>query len=188
MHFNVGALLKHGESGAARYLQTIHGSIWKNHWTAAFNKQHDITRLVGGTFDGHANAAVSDEQLSQQMIDSLDNLAMAAVQKNNTVGKLVIANKQVTDTVAKLQAEDAKLLQIIQTSITRGGHHATRKGTMGSDSPAWESEGYCWSHRYKCKIGHNSKTCNRRLPKCQEGATQKNMMGGSELSKYWKPK
>jgi hypothetical protein len=75
---------------------------------------------MGATFDGHANAALSNEQLSQHMIDSLNNLAMSAVQKNDSVQKLVIANKQLTDAVAKLQADNAKLLQIIQSSLTRG--------------------------------------------------------------------
>ena len=157
---------------------------WKNPWTAAFNEQHDITTLTGGMFNGITNAAVSNELMSQQMIDSLDNLAIAAVQKNDMVERLVIANKQLKDMVAKLQADNAKLLQIIQSSLTRGGHHAAGTGTMGGDSISWEPDRYCWSHRYKCKVGHNSKTCYTRLPNHQEGATWKNTMGSNDANKY----
>ncbi len=59
-----------------------------------------------------ANAAVDNDQWSTQMITSLDNLANAAVQKNNTVEHLVLANKLLKDTVAKLQQDNAKLLTV----------------------------------------------------------------------------
>ncbi|KAL7474049.1 hypothetical protein ACHAW6_000047 [Cyclotella cf. meneghiniana] len=87
---------------------------WKSHWTAAFNKQRDISRLTGRTIMSEANAAVDDTQWSSQMITSLDNLANVAVQKNDRVEKLVVANKQLTDTITKLQEDNAKLLHIIQ--------------------------------------------------------------------------
>ncbi|KAL7479399.1 hypothetical protein ACHAW6_005131 [Cyclotella cf. meneghiniana] len=83
---------------------------WKHHWTAAFNKQQDISRLTGGTVMSQANAAVEDAQWSSRMISSLDNLANAAVKKNNTVKKLVVVNKQLTDTITKLQEDNTKLL------------------------------------------------------------------------------
>ena len=72
---------------------------WKTHWTTVFNEQRDISRLTGGMFLHQANAAVDDAQWSSQMITSLDNLANAAVQKNDTVEHLVLANKLLTDTV-----------------------------------------------------------------------------------------
>ncbi|KAL7475407.1 hypothetical protein ACHAW6_001325 [Cyclotella cf. meneghiniana] len=66
---------------------------WKNHWTAAFNEQQDISHLTGRTVMLQANAAVDDVQWSSQMITSLKNLANATVQKNDTVEKLVFSNK-----------------------------------------------------------------------------------------------
>ncbi|KAL7479002.1 hypothetical protein ACHAW6_004753 [Cyclotella cf. meneghiniana] len=68
---------------------------WKNHWIH------------------QANSAVDDAQWSSQLITSLDKLANAAVQKNDTVEHLVLANKLLMDTVAKLQEDNAKLLTII---------------------------------------------------------------------------
>ena len=68
-----------------------------------------------------ANAAVDDDQWSNQMITSLDNLANAAVQKNVTVEWLVLANKLLMDTVAKLQEDNTKLLTVIQ-QLAQSGH------------------------------------------------------------------
>ncbi|KAL7481609.1 hypothetical protein ACHAW6_007288 [Cyclotella cf. meneghiniana] len=131
---------------------------WKTHWTAAFEEQQDITCLMGGNFTTQANPAVDDSQWSTQMITSFDNLANAAVQKNNAVERLVMANTQLTDTVTKLQDDNTKLLSVIEhmtdgtskdtvtpmvTEFTSGttakhadtktGHedHATCKNTMG---------------------------------------------------------
>ena len=101
------------------------------------------------------------------MITSLDNLANAMVQKNNTVEKLVVANKQLTDTIAKLQEDDAKLLHIIkqmagQTPYTSQHQHAATR---------YDPKGYCHTHGYKVTVGHTSKTCHYKKPGHQDDAT-----------------
>ena len=45
--------------------------------------------------------------------------------------------------------------------------------------------GYCWSHGYKVKQGHNSATCTRKKPGHQDAATRTNIMGGSTTNKNW---
>ncbi|KAL7489159.1 hypothetical protein ACHAW6_014749, partial [Cyclotella cf. meneghiniana] len=82
----------------------------ETHWTAAFNKQSDITQLTSCTFTTQANAAVDSSQLSSQMIVSLNNLVNTAVQKSDTVEQLVVSNNWLTDTVTKLQEDNTKLL------------------------------------------------------------------------------
>ena len=69
---------------------------WKVHWTEAFGDLRDINRITAGDGiqGGHANMAKTDEEMSQQMVESLDNLANAAVTKNDTVERLVLANKK----------------------------------------------------------------------------------------------
>ena len=114
-----------------------------------------------------ANDTVDDTQWSSQMITSLDNLANAMVQKNNTVEKLVVANKQLTDTIAKLQEDDAKLLHIIkqmaeQTPYTSQHQHAATR---------YDPKGYCHTHGYKVTVGHTSKTCHYKKPGHQDDAT-----------------
>lgn len=157
---------------------------WKSHWTAAFNEQRDISRLTGGTIMSQANAAVDDTQWSSQMITSLDNLANAAVQKNDTVERLVVANKQLTDTVTKLHEENAKLLNIIQ-------HMAGQPPRPSPHQQAWsrlDPKGYCHSHGYRVTVGHNSKTCRYKKPGHQDEATRQNTMGGNQDNKGWQPK
>ncbi|KAL7483327.1 hypothetical protein ACHAW6_010674 [Cyclotella cf. meneghiniana] len=100
-----------------------------------------------------ANAAVDDMQWSSQMITSLDNLANAAVQKNDTIEQLVIANQLLTDTVTKLQEDNTKLLQIIQQLAG----HTPRTNQHQRTTPRWDCKGYCHTHGYKVTFGHNSK-------------------------------
>ena len=58
----------------------------------AFQEKREIGKLATMQFDGMSNTATS-ANLGSNMITSLDNLANAAVQKNDTVDMLVIANK-----------------------------------------------------------------------------------------------
>ena len=64
---------------------------WKNHWTQAFNENRAIQHLTGSIFQ--ANATIEDE-LSEKMVTSLDNLANDAVQKNDTIKMLIDINKE----------------------------------------------------------------------------------------------
>ena len=43
--------------------------------------------------------------------------------------------------------------------------------------------GYCQTHGYKVKLGHNSATCTRKKPGHQDSATQAEIMGGSTANK-----
>ncbi|KAL7474054.1 hypothetical protein ACHAW6_000052 [Cyclotella cf. meneghiniana] len=123
---------------------------WKHHWTATFNKQQDISCLTGGTVMSQLNAAVDDAQWSSQMITSLDTLAYAAVQKNDTVEKLVVANKKFTETIMKLQEDNAKLLNIIQQMAGNNPHTTQNQNA----APRFDPKGYCHTHSYKVHCYH----------------------------------
>lgn len=157
---------------------------WKTDWTQAFNEQRDINRLTGGNFDNQANAAVEDK-LGEQMVMSLDNLANAAVQKNSTVESLVTSNKQLSDSITKLQTENTKLLAIIEKLSNIKSSSNTNPNPNGFKL---DPTGYCWSHGYRVSVGHNSKTCTKRADGHQENATRSNTMGGKDFNKDWKPK
>ena len=45
--------------------------------------------------------------------------------------------------------------------------------------------GYCWTHRYRVCIGHDSATCKDKDDGHKDGATRANMMGGSNNNKGW---
>lgn len=148
---------------------------WKNHWTQAFNENRAIQRLTGNIF--RANATIEDE-LSEKMVASLDNLANAAVQKNDTIDKLIDINKQQQATIHNLQVQNGELL----TLLKRLGDSPTTRPNTNKDI-----NGYCWTHGFKVKKGHTSKTCTQRAEGHQEKATRRNTMGGSDANKGWKP-
>ena len=119
---------------------------------------------------------------------SLNNLANAAVQKNNTIEKLIETNKQQQETIHKLQAQNGELLYLLKHLGGPSVAYAISKkvGTPGQprqSAAKWDPAGYCWTHGYKVKKGHDSKTCKTRGDGHQESATRGNIMGGYEANK-----
>jgi hypothetical protein len=159
---------------------------WKTHWTRAFQENRDIRRLTGGTFRHQANSIINDE-LSEKMVLSLDNLANAAVQKNDTFEQLVQANNQLTAANKKLTEQNSKLINMLEKHAggSPGGYNAP---TPPDNSNFCDSSGSCWTHGFRVRKGHNSKTCNTRGAGHQEGATCQNTMGGSQAYSKWTPK
>jgi hypothetical protein len=66
-------------------------SNWKLHWTAAFAETHNINRMIAND-SAFANQAATNAEHAAMIAKSLDNLANAAIQKYDTVEKLVTAN------------------------------------------------------------------------------------------------
>ena len=63
---------------------------WKQNWTAVFNEKKDIHKLANsGDFNNKSNSA-NETSMSEQTVASIDNLENAAVQKNDTVEKLIL--------------------------------------------------------------------------------------------------
>jgi hypothetical protein len=166
---------------------------WKTHWTRAFDEQKTIQRLTGGEFSANSSIQATDDELASQMVTSLDNLAFAAVQKNETVEKLIEMNAQKDITIAALttslteeKATSSKLLDIIsRAGLTSKQQTSTTNNTA---SLRWDPAGYCWTHGYRVTKGHTSATCKYGKPGHQVGATRSNTMGGSADNKSWKPR
>ena len=171
---------------------------WKTDWTAHFQERKELIKLTGISFNGMANHAQEDE-LGDKMVTALDNLANAAVQKNDTFEQLVTANKELATSLTARDTEIKKLLSII-TAISNNsgtGNNENTGGrerndpnkTRGSDIP-WDPTGYCWSHGYKVKTGHTSATCTRRKDghAAHTTATRADPQGGCEWFKTWKLK
>ncbi len=124
---------------------------------------------------------------------SLDNLANAAVQKNDTVEKLVLtnnklatANATLTEHIARLQAHNTTLLHLLDKHTVSGTSGV--KTTITDDYNGWDPTGYCWTHGFRVKKGHTSKSCKTRNDGHQDGATRQNTMGGNQHNIKWTPK
>ena len=70
---------------------------WKTHWTAAFQDKRELVKLTGITFNGMANKA-QEADMGDKVVSALDNLANAAVQRNDTFEQLVKSNTTLTET------------------------------------------------------------------------------------------
>ena len=60
-------------------------------WTRAFEEQRTIQRLTGGELSANSMTRANDA-LANQMVSSLNNLALAAVQKNETLEQLWVVD------------------------------------------------------------------------------------------------
>ena len=86
------------------------------------------------------------------MVTSLDNLANAAVQKNDTIKKLIDINKQQQEIIHNLQSQNGELLALLKHLSGSSVPDVPVKKT-GQSAPLWDPTGYCWTHGYKVKKG-----------------------------------
>ncbi len=116
----------------------------------------------------------------------LDNLALAATIERTTLTQLVETNASLTATVAALTASVTALTSAYML-LANGRNSATPQPTTGTQAThpriGLNPTGYCWTHGYQVKVGHNSATCTNKAEGHQLAATLANIMGGSTKSK-----
>jgi hypothetical protein len=167
----------------------------------AIAKMCDINRMTAGEAAFGANAAEEEHQACQ-ITALLNNLANALIQKNATINNLVASNAQLVQALQEMQAAMVHIFPSSQAhpspyhaqtwlptppeaAAPPAASPALPPGTMGprpthwgSVKPAWDKQGYCWSHGRKVKVRHTSATCSFRHMGHQTEATQANRMGG----------
>ena len=142
-------------------------------------------RLTGEGFEAPANSFT--ETMGDKLVNSLDKLANAAVAKNDTIERLIKAGATKDETIAALTKDISRLTGLIAKKLeTPGAGWSQPPGAGGA--AVWDPKGYCWTHGYKVRVGHNSKTCTKRAKGHQEEATRDNIMGGRTWGINWKPK
>ena len=100
---------------------------------------------------------------------------------------------QVIVSLTKILEEEKRTNSTLLAIISAAGLKATTGNTTSNKAGGgtWEKKldpnGYCWSHGYKVKIGHNSRTCHKRLAGHKENVTRANTMGGQDHNKEWTP-
>jgi hypothetical protein len=176
---------------------------WKTHWKAAFAEMGNINRMMAGKAAFDTNAAKEEHQ-AHQITASHDNLANALIEKNATIDSLVAFNAQLVQALQQMQAALVRMFPTGQTHAQLPYQPRTwvptppeaaappaappaptpamrgpRQSHWGSVKPAWDKQGYCWSHGHKVKVGHTSATCSSQCKDHQPGATQANTMGRS---------
>jgi hypothetical protein len=164
---------------------------WKLHWTVAFLETHNINRMIANN-STFANQAATNAKQAAVMAKSLDNLANAAIQKNNTVEKPITANaklaKALTDTsaaIARLHLPNPPNPPNPPSTPSRSSMNNCRPSHWTAVKPDWHPTSYCLTHGFKVKHGHTSATCTHQRDGHNTAATQSNTMGGSKANKNW---
>ena len=165
---------------------------WKTHWIAAFQEKRELIRLTGITFNGMANQANKDE-MGTKMVTALDNLANAAVQKNDTFEQLVKSNQALSTTISSQQTEIKRLLGIVSTLSCGATTNNKPTNTSSDTSGNWDPDGYCFWHGYKVKHGHGSMTCDKGKKdptayNLHKTAKRGDEQGGCTWNQNWTPK
>jgi hypothetical protein len=158
---------------------------WKLYWMAAFSETMDIHRMMAsnGALD---NQVAAEAEQAAMMACLLDNLANAALQKNDTVEKLVTANEKLAKVLANANVPITRLCLPAPATAPAGGSNDC-PSHWSPVIPDWDPTGNCSSHGFKVKRGHTSATCAH----CKEGhnaaATRLDTKGGSKANKRWTP-
>ena len=169
---------------------------FKTHFLRAFRENRDQSRQAQHIGYGHsntqnlANAAMLAE-MTQDHSNALENLATATQSDRTTVANM---SKKITDLTLQLRKENAQLAEA-QSSIATLTSKLAQTGTRPNlptkipnepiDMTPMEKYGYCWSHGFKIKKGHNSTTCKLQKQGHMTETTRGNTMGGNMYSKVW---
>ena len=165
---------------------------WKTMWSGAFLGKRELVRITCIAYNGMANHA-QEMKMGNNMVLALDKLANAAVQKNDTVERLVISNAFLYASLTARDTKIARLLTVITNLSTGGG--SGEGGGNGTNNrkttkQPWFPTGYCWTHGYKIRVGHSNATCTNRTDgqDAHLAAKRGNIRGGCEWNRTWKPR
>ena len=172
-----------------RHLKTW--AAWKLHYRAA-HIARKRQMLAASRSGGTANAVTPDDEAISpdtfaRLDGYLDNLAAAATTERTTLSQLIENNTTLTASITSLTASVASLTAAY-TLLSTGNTAAasTRPSNRARTSNrGLANKGYCWTHGYRVKEGHDSKTCKHKEEGHQDGATRANIMGGSTANKGW---
>jgi hypothetical protein len=138
--------------------------------------------------------AISDVTLTR-LDGYLDNLAAAATTERTTLTQLIENNATLTANVTSLTASVASLTSAYAIlaagrnnapRITGGTGGGTQQQRNGDRKPSYLAvEGYCWTHGYRVRKGHDSANCKDKAGGHKDTATRANTMSGSVANKGW---
>jgi hypothetical protein len=99
-----------------------------------------------------ANQAATDAKQATMMAESLDNLANATIQKNDTVEKLVTSNKKLAKVLANANAAITRLRlphpSNPPSTLSRSTTNNRRLSHWSAVKPDWAPTGYCSTHGF----------------------------------------
>ena len=171
-------------------------AAWKTHYRAAHIARKRQLLAAGkarppsfGAANAVTSAYTTEDSISSEALSKLDgyldNLAAAATTEKTTLAQLIENNATLTATVTSLTASVAALSSAY--TLLANGHPAPvpAKPTTTRKPSYLAVGGYCWTHGYRVKKGHDSTTCKEKAEGHKDAATRANTMGGSVANKGW---
>jgi hypothetical protein len=171
-------------------------AAWKTHYRATHIARKRQLLAAGkarppscGTANSVTPAYVMDDSISPEALSKLDgyldNLAAAATMEKTTLTQLIENNATLTVTVTLLTASVAALSSAY-TLLANGQLAPVPAKPTSNRKPSYLAVGgYCWTHGYRVRKGHNSTTCKEKAEGHKDAATRANIMGGSVANKGW---
>lgn len=162
-------------------------SSFKTHFAEAYHEMKEDQRLTSDQGGFHSANAMVD------VAGALDNLALAATADRDIVQQLTMANMELAASNATLTGQLAAITEQLGKAMETIKMLATKQGTKSGHQQQKPpntfvaNQNYCWTHGYKLKGYHTSKTCPAKAEGHKDEATRSNTMGGSEANKDWKP-
>jgi hypothetical protein len=150
---------------------------YKSHFAAAHRQHKQMQGETAANAGYHsANAAMvqNEDQMAEDTIGALANLATATAAGRGVVADLTQANSR----LVKQLEEKASELRELKALLNQ--ERRDRRGPRNSTSSA---STYCWTHGYKVGKTHTSLTCNTCNPGHKAEATRADNMGGSQANK-----
>jgi hypothetical protein len=150
---------------------------FKSHFAAAHRQHKQMQGESAATAGYHsANAAVShnEDQMTEETIGALANLATATAADRGVVAALTQANAR----LAKQLEENSNELRELKALLNQ-----ERSAKRGQRSFNPSTTNYCWTHGFKLGSIHTSLTCKTQKPGHKKEATRENIMGGSQANK-----
>jgi hypothetical protein len=129
---------------------------------------------TAGYHSANAALAQNEDQMAEDTIGFLENLATATAADRGVVAALTQANSR----LAKQLEENSSELRELKALLNQ-----ERRDKRGPRSFNTSSSNYCWNDGYKVGKTHKSLTCNTRNPGHKAEATRAESMGGSQASK-----
>jgi hypothetical protein len=149
----------------------------KSHFAAAHCQHKQMQGESAATAGYHsANAAVthSDDQMAEETIEALANLATATAADRGVVAALTQANSR----LAKQLEENSSELRELKALLKK-----ERREKRGQRSFNPSPSNYCWTHGYKVGSTHTSLTCKLPKPGHKKEANRADNMGGSQATR-----
>ena len=147
---------------------------FKRVFTLAHQELRESTHTAKGAGFQSANSAMVQDDIQQETVDAIANLATATAADRTTVATLTETNRRLT---LELVAVNAKLVKALEANKAAGSGGGHPQSSGGRSAQKTKGPHYCW--HCGSSVWHPSARCWSKKEGHRDDATEDNKMGGS---------